>query len=36
MKTRKELSQILSNAIEEKDTDALWWVVGELRKGEEE
>jgi hypothetical protein len=32
MKTNKELANILTYGIENKDIDMIWWVVGELEK----
>ena len=34
MKTRKELAGILTEAIEDGDIDAVWFVIGELERGE--
>lgn len=36
MKTRKELAEILKAGIEDGDSDTIWFVVGELEKGEGE
>ena len=34
MKTRLELAEILKSGIEDGDTDTVWFVIGELEKGE--
>lgn len=36
MKTRKELAELLKFGIEDGDTDTVWYVVGELEKGEDQ
>jgi hypothetical protein len=35
MKSRKELAELLKFAIEDGDTDTLWFIVGELERGKE-
>lgn len=36
MKTRKELAELLKFGVEDGDTDTVWYVVGELEKGEDQ
>jgi hypothetical protein len=35
MSTNKELAALLIDALNNQDTDALWFIVGELEKEEE-
>jgi len=34
MMSRKELAEMLIHGIEEQDVDTIWFVVGELEKGD--
>jgi hypothetical protein len=37
MKTRKEIADLLKDAIQSQDIDAVWFAIGELeREGEDE
>lgn len=33
MPTNKELAALLIDALDNQDTDAIWFIVGELEKG---
>lgn len=35
MKTRKELAELLKFGVEDGDTDTVWFVIGELEKGDD-
>ena len=34
MKTRNEIAQLLKDALEGQDTDAIWFAIGELEKND--
>lgn len=36
MRKNKEIAQLLKNAIEGQDTDAIWFAIGELEKNQED
>lgn len=33
--SRGELAEMLKGALEEQDSDAIWFVIGELERGDE-
>jgi hypothetical protein len=34
MKSRKELAELLKFALQDMDSDGIWYVIGELEKSE--
>lgn len=35
MRNGKEIAQLLKDALENQDSDAIWYVIGELERGED-